>query len=227
MKKIQVFFNYGIKNYVYQMIEWRYNIIFDRDRRSSTGFFFRKGFDQQGYERIGWREIPHLSARFCAFFFQFMKLTELFFHKKFSIIITKYILIYKAYALNEMANIERIRNTEQQITSTVDEMTNDFKERIQSILSDNKLLLSNTEKHFLSFNKRKISSYLAQVPHTLAPSTLFKDGQQMTSEAFFDEMNVCSYQSPREIKSAFSILSGSHFFLSLSLFISIIETLFY
>lgn len=31
---------------------------------------------------------------------------------------------------------------------------------------------------------------LAQVPHTLAPSTLFKDGQQMSSDAFFEEMNV-------------------------------------
>ncbi|CAF0882445.1 unnamed protein product [Adineta steineri] len=76
----------------------------------------------------------------------------------------------EAYALNEMANIERIRNVEQQITSSVDEITNNFKQRIQSILSDNQLLLT-------------------QVPHTLAPSTLFKDGQQMTSEAFFDEMN--------------------------------------
>lgn len=76
----------------------------------------------------------------------------------------------EAYALNEMANIERIRNVEQQITSTVDQMTNDFKERMQTILSDNQLLLT-------------------QVPHTLAPSTLFKDGQQMSSEAFFDEMN--------------------------------------
>ncbi|CAF0859728.1 unnamed protein product [Rotaria sordida] len=76
----------------------------------------------------------------------------------------------EAYALNEMANIERLRNVEQCITSTVDEITNEFKQRIQSILSDNQLLLT-------------------QVPHTLAPSTLFKDGQQMTSEAFFDEMN--------------------------------------
>ncbi|CAF0799877.1 unnamed protein product [Adineta steineri] len=76
----------------------------------------------------------------------------------------------EAYALNEMANIERIRNVEQQITSSVDEITNNFKQSIQSILSDNQLLLT-------------------QVPHTLAPSTLFKDGQQMTSEAFFDEMN--------------------------------------
>ncbi|CAF3431042.1 unnamed protein product [Rotaria sp. Silwood1] len=76
----------------------------------------------------------------------------------------------EAYALNEMANIERLRNVEQQITCTVDEITNEFKQRIQSILSDNQLLLT-------------------QVPHTLAPSTLFKDGQQMTSEAFFDEMN--------------------------------------
>ena len=48
----------------------------------------------------------------------------------------------QAYALNEMANIERIRNVEQQITSTVDQMTNDFKERMQTILSDNQLLLS-------------------------------------------------------------------------------------
>jgi len=42
-----------------------------------------------------------------------------------------------------MANIERIRNVEQQITSTVDEITNNFKQRIQSILSENQLLLSN------------------------------------------------------------------------------------
>lgn len=34
---------------------------------------------------------------------------------------------------------------------------------------------------------------LAQVPHTLAPSTLIKDGQQMSSEAFFEEMNVCAF----------------------------------
>ncbi|CAF1588157.1 unnamed protein product [Adineta ricciae] len=76
----------------------------------------------------------------------------------------------EAYALSEMANIERLRNVEQQITSTVDEFTNDFKQRMQTILSQNQLLLT-------------------QVPQTLAPSTLFKDGQQMSSEAFFDEMN--------------------------------------
>ncbi|CAF3314623.1 unnamed protein product [Rotaria socialis] len=76
----------------------------------------------------------------------------------------------EAYALSEMANIERLRTVEQQITSTVDEITNEFKQRIQSVLSNNQLLLT-------------------QVPHTLAPSTLFKDGQHMSSEAFFDEMN--------------------------------------
>jgi regulator of replication initiation timing len=42
-----------------------------------------------------------------------------------------------------MANIERLRNVDQQITSTVDEITNNFKQRIQSILSENQLLLSN------------------------------------------------------------------------------------
>ncbi len=42
-----------------------------------------------------------------------------------------------------MANIERLRTVEQQITFTVDEITNNFKERIQSILSENQLLLSN------------------------------------------------------------------------------------
>jgi len=42
-----------------------------------------------------------------------------------------------------MANIERLRNVEQQITSTVDEVTNNFKQRIQSILSENQLQLSN------------------------------------------------------------------------------------
>jgi hypothetical protein len=54
-----------------------------------------------------------------------------------------FIFSLKAYALSEMANIERLRNVEQQITSTVDEATNNFKQRIQSILSDNQLLLSN------------------------------------------------------------------------------------
>jgi hypothetical protein len=53
------------------------------------------------------------------------------------------LFILKAYALNEMANIERLRNVEQQITSTVDEITNNFKQCIQSILSENQLLLSN------------------------------------------------------------------------------------
>jgi regulator of replication initiation timing len=42
-----------------------------------------------------------------------------------------------------MANIERLRNVEQQITSTIDEVTNNFKQRIQSIISENQLLLSN------------------------------------------------------------------------------------
>jgi hypothetical protein len=41
-----------------------------------------------------------------------------------------------------MANIERLRNTEQQITSAVNEVTNDFKQRIQSIISENQLSLS-------------------------------------------------------------------------------------
>ncbi len=54
-----------------------------------------------------------------------------------------YLFVLKAYALNEMANIERLRNVEQQITSTVDEVTNNFKQRVQSILSENQLLLSN------------------------------------------------------------------------------------
>jgi hypothetical protein len=74
MKKIQVFFNYGIKN-----------CVFHRSRYSSS---------------------------------------------------------LKAYALSEMANIERLRNTEQQITSAVNEVTNDFKQRIQSIISENQLSLS-------------------------------------------------------------------------------------
>ena len=93
MKKIQVFFNYGIKNYVYQMIEWRYTI-------------------------------PSLHLSF-------------------------YELLLKAYALNEMANIERLRNVEQQITSTVDELTNNFKENIQTILSNNQLLISNHQIIYL------------------------------------------------------------------------------
>jgi hypothetical protein len=42
-----------------------------------------------------------------------------------------------------MANIDRMRNAEQKISSTVDEATNDFKQRIQSIFSENQLLLSN------------------------------------------------------------------------------------
>ena len=42
-----------------------------------------------------------------------------------------------------MANIERLRHVEQQITSTVDDISNVFKQRIQSILSENQLLLSN------------------------------------------------------------------------------------
>lgn len=48
----------------------------------------------------------------------------------------------QAYALSEMANIERLRNVEQQITSTVDQITSEFKERIQTVLSENQLLLS-------------------------------------------------------------------------------------
>lgn len=51
----------------------------------------------------------------------------------------------QAYALNEMANVERLRNVEQQVTATVDELTHDFKQRMQSILSDNQLLLSSVE----------------------------------------------------------------------------------
>lgn len=87
----------------------------------------------------------------------------------------------EAYALNEMANIERLRNAEQQITSTVDEMMNEFKQRIQSVLSNNELLPT-------------------QVPHTMAPSTLVKDGQQMTSEAFFDEMNKRYFTDDRSFE---------------------------
>ena len=45
-----------------------------------------------------------------------------------------------------MANIERLRNVEQQITSTVDEFTNDFKQRMQTILSQNQLLLSEKKR---------------------------------------------------------------------------------
>ena len=52
-----------------------------------------------------------------------------------------------------MANIERLRNVEQQITSTVDEFTNDFKQRMQTILSQNQLLLS--EKKLL-IGRRKL-----------------------------------------------------------------------
>ncbi|CAF0772775.1 unnamed protein product [Adineta steineri] len=96
----------------------------------------------------------------------------------------------EAYALNEMANIERIRNVEQQITSSVDEITNNFKQRIQSILSDNQLLLTQVPHTLAPSTLFKDGQQMTtQVPHTLAPSTLFKDGQQMTSEAFFDEMN--------------------------------------
>lgn len=53
-----------------------------------------------------------------------------------------------------MANIERLRNVEQQITSSVDEITNEFKQRVQSILSDNQLSLSKNIKQndILIFN---------------------------------------------------------------------------
>lgn len=47
---------------------------------------------------------------------------------------------------------------------------------------------------------------LAQVPQTLAPSTLFKDGQQMTSEAFFEEMNVREYRTGRSPRSVSALL---------------------
>jgi hypothetical protein len=66
----------------------------------------------------------------------------------FPCLYSPYLSILKAYALNEMANIERIRNVEQQITSTVDAVTNDFKQRIQSILSGNQLLPSRTNVFF-------------------------------------------------------------------------------
>lgn len=54
----------------------------------------------------------------------------------------QFVFIFQAYALNEMANIERLRNVQEEITSTVDRITNDFKQRMQSILSDNQLLPS-------------------------------------------------------------------------------------
>ena len=57
--------------------------------------------------------------------------------------ITLYSSSLQAYALSEMANIDRMRNAEQKISSAVDEATNDFKQRIQSIFSENQLLLSN------------------------------------------------------------------------------------
>jgi regulator of replication initiation timing len=66
-----------------------------------------------------------------------------------------------------MANIERLRNVEQQITSTVDEATNNFKQRIQSILSENQLQLSNyqaskkTEIIFCLFSTS--SSYISSI----------------------------------------------------------------
>ena len=62
--------------------------------------------------------------------------------KLFSLIIL-YSSSLQAYALSEMANVERMRNAEQQITSAIEKATNDFKERIQSIFSDNQLLSSN------------------------------------------------------------------------------------
>jgi ABC-type uncharacterized transport system fused permease/ATPase subunit len=103
MKKTQVSFSYGIKNCVYQTIEWRYNF-----------------------------------------------LSHLYY---------PYFCILKAYAINEMANIERIRNVEQQITSTVDEVTNDFKQRIQSIVSQNQLLLSNSKVFLYRKNNLIFSSF--------------------------------------------------------------------
>lgn len=51
---------------------------------------------------------------------------------------------FQAYALSEMANIERLRTVERQITSNVDEIAKDFKDRIQWILSNNQLLPSNS-----------------------------------------------------------------------------------
>ena len=57
--------------------------------------------------------------------------------KKTSLVFATFVCSLQAYALNEMANIERIRNIDQQITSTVEQMANDFKERMQTILSDN------------------------------------------------------------------------------------------
>ena len=41
-----------------------------------------------------------------------------------------------------MANVERLRNVEEQISTTTETLTNDFKRQIQSILSENQLLIS-------------------------------------------------------------------------------------
>ena len=111
----------------------------------------------------------------------------------------------QAYALNEMANVERLRTAEQQITSTVDEVMNEFKQRIQSVLSNNQLLPSEPTTSG-RMHETRCSVLSAQVPHTMAASTLVKDGQQMTSEAFFDEMNVG--------ESSFPSISDSHSFPS-------------
>ena len=67
--------------------------------------------------------------------------------------------ILQAYALNEMANIERLRSVQQEITSTVDQITNDFKQRMQSILSDNQLLPSKERRSSESVNAVDLYSF--------------------------------------------------------------------
>lgn len=53
-----------------------------------------------------------------------------------------------------MGNIERLRNIEEAISAAVDQLNKTFKERIQSILTDNQLLLSK-QLLVISLDKRR------------------------------------------------------------------------
>ncbi|CAF0777616.1 unnamed protein product [Didymodactylos carnosus] len=77
------------------------------------------------------------------------------------------------YAMNELQNIERIRNAQEQITKSVDEMMSEFK-----------TIMYNKLNHVLQSNQLLPT----QLPNTLAPSTLMKDCPNLTSEIFFNEM---------------------------------------
>lgn len=74
---------------------------------------------------------------------------------------------FEAFTLNEMANVKRLRNVEEKITEATNIFADQFKEKVQSILEENQLLISSTiARRETNRNRRRFFFFFSFFVHS-------------------------------------------------------------